>query len=241
MRLVVEGELAGAVSVVPAAEFDEEPLNQRMRDLAWLGPRAAAHQAVNARLMEAEEALLPLAFGSVYHDEESLRRRLRERADELVTRLEQVRGRAEWVVSITRDESQALAAIDEASAALQRLNSDIAASAPGRTYLLTRRLGEVHRQELASLDAEVVRAAIERLDGTVERLYREPIVPGAPGGPIARISLLVPRADQVRFVEEVGRLEADWGPRGCAIALTGPWPPYRFGGVPLEPASPGGG
>ena len=42
-------------------------------------------------------------------------------------------------------------------------------------------------------------------------------------------------------IDEKGRLAREWGPRGCAIALTGPWPPYRFGGVPLEPASPGGG
>src|SRR5205814_753791 len=50
--LVAEGPVAAVVSAVPAAEFDEEPLNSRLRDLDWLGPRAAAHQAVNARLME---------------------------------------------------------------------------------------------------------------------------------------------------------------------------------------------
>lgn len=34
VRAVVEGAIAGAVGAVPAAEFDEEPLNVRLRDRA---------------------------------------------------------------------------------------------------------------------------------------------------------------------------------------------------------------
>jgi hypothetical protein len=236
VRFVIEGTLAGAVSTVPAAEFDEEPLNARLRDLEWLGPRAAAHQEVNARLLDLSEALVPLAFGSVYRDEASLHRRLRERADELAGRLEGLRGRAEWVVTVARDEEAALAAIDEGSDALRRLNDEIATSPPGRSYLLRRRLGEVRRQELASRDVLAVREVIEGLGAAAERVFREPLVEGRPGGPIARVSLLVERAHQGAFLEEVGRIEQSWRARGYQVAVTGPWPAYRFGGVPLEPA-----
>ena len=68
VRAVVEGPIAGAVGTVPAAEFDEEPLNARLRDMGWLGPRAAEHQAVNGRLHELDDALVPLSFGTVYRD-----------------------------------------------------------------------------------------------------------------------------------------------------------------------------
>lgn len=242
VTLVVEGDLAGVVSPVPGAEFDEEPLNQRLRDLDWLAPRAAAHQEVNARLLERDDALLPLAFGSVYRDEASLRRRLRERATELGARLAIVRGRAEWVVTVARDEPRALAALEQGSETLQRLHREIAASAPGRSYLLTRRLGDARRQEMANRDALVVRELLEGLGPAVERVYRESLAAPAtghptPSGPIARISLLVERTRQGAFLDEVGRIEHVWQERGYQIGLTGPWPPYRFGGVPLEPTA----
>jgi hypothetical protein len=232
--LVEEGPIAAVVSAVPAEEFDEEPLNGRLRDLDWLGPRAAAHQAVNARLMELDDALLPLSFGSVYRDERSLRRTLAERGGEFSRRLEAVRARAEWVVTLARDEAGALASLEHASEALQRLNGEIGSSPPGRQYLLRRRLGELRRQELANLDAEAIRSAVLNLTGAVERVYREPLADGAPGGPIARASVLVPRAGAGAFLEEIGRLDGVWSERGYSLVATGPWPPYRFGGLPPD-------
>jgi len=232
--LVTGGPVAAVVSAVPAEEFDEEPLNSRLRDLDWLSPRAAAHQAVNARLMELDDALLPLSFGSVYRDEASLRRTLESRADDFARRLEAVRGRAEWVVTLTRDQTRALASLEHASEVLRRLNDEIAASPPGRQYLLTRRLGDVRRQELANLDAEAIQSAVLGLAGAVERIYREPLAEGTVGGPVARASLLVPRAGEAAFLAEVGRLDRVWSARGYSLAATGPWPPYRFGGLPLD-------
>jgi hypothetical protein len=234
VRLIVEGDVAGVVGAVPSREFDEEPLNERMRDLEWLGPRAAAHQAVNARLMELADALVPLSFGTVYRDEAGLTRALRARHDDFVRRLEAMRGRDEWVVTLTRDEALALAALEEGSEPLRRLNEEIAASTPGRQYLLSRRLGEVQRQELAVLDEQAIQLAVLGLASTVERVYREPLAEGAAGAPIARASLLIPRARTSAFLAEVDRLDRDWRERGYSLVATGPWPPYRFGGLPLE-------
>jgi hypothetical protein len=232
--LVTEGPVAAVVSAVPAEEFDEGPLNSHLRDLGWLSPRAATHQAVNARLMELEDALLPLSFGSVYRDEASLRRTLEAQADDFARRLEAVRGRAEWVVTLTRDQARALASLERASEALRRLNDEIAASPPGRQYLLTRRVGGMRRQELANLDAEAIQSAVLGLAGAVERIYPEPLAEGTVGGPVARASLLVPRAREAAFLAEVGRLDRVWSARGYSLAATGPWPPYRFGGLPLD-------
>src|SRR5579884_3187587 len=73
VRWIEEAGLAAAVSDVPRGDFDEEPLNARIRDLAWLGPRAEAHQAVNAQLAEQAEACLPLAFGTVFRTDDRVR------------------------------------------------------------------------------------------------------------------------------------------------------------------------
>jgi hypothetical protein len=234
VRLIVEGDVAGVVGAVPAREFDEEPLNERMRDLEWLGPRAAAHQVVNARLMELADALVPLSFGTVYRDEAGLARALRAGHDDFVRRLEAMRGRDEWVVTLTRDEALALAALERDSEPLRRLTQEIAASTPGRQYLLGRRLEEVRRQELTSLDAEAVQSAVLGLASSVERVHRERLAEGAAGAPIARASVLIPRARTSAFLADVDRLDRHWRERGYSLVATGPWPPYRFGGLPLE-------
>src|SRR5438067_4422383 len=65
VRAIEQDDLLAVVSDVTAAEFEEVPLNRLMRDLAWLGPHAEAHQAVNAQLFALAGALLPLAFGAI--------------------------------------------------------------------------------------------------------------------------------------------------------------------------------
>ena len=69
VRAIVDGALAAAYSEVDGVEYGEAVLNERVRDLDWLAPRAAAHQSVNARLLELAGVVLPLSFGALYRDE----------------------------------------------------------------------------------------------------------------------------------------------------------------------------
>jgi hypothetical protein len=234
VRLLAEGDVGAVVSDVPAAEFEEEPLNRLMREMEWLAPRATAHQAVNAALMERVEALLPLSFGAVYRDEAGILRTLRERRPDLAERLEAVRGRSEWVATLHRDEPRALAAAEENDADLARLHEEIAAAAPGRAFLLRRQVEEVRRAALERLDREAAAAAVVGLAALVERVHAEPIVRTMPDAPLARTSLLVRREDEGELVQAIADLARRWEERGYALRLTGPWPPYRFGGITTE-------
>jgi hypothetical protein len=234
VRLLADGNVAAAYSEVPPEEFEEEPLNRLMREMEWLAPRATAHQAVNAALMERAEALLPLSFGAVYRDPAGIVRTLRERKAELAERLDAVRGRSEWVATLHRDEPRALAAAEESDPDLARLNEEIAAAAPGRAFLLRRRLEEVRKAALERLDREAAAAAVVGLADLVERVHAEPIVRTSPDAPLARTSLLVRREDEGDLVQQVADLARRWEERGYALRLTGPWPPYRFGGITPE-------
>jgi hypothetical protein len=249
VRAVEEGDLAGAVSAVPAAHFDEAPLNRLVRDLSWLAPRAAAHQDVNAHLFAAGDAVLPVAFGAIFRDAAAVRRLLADRQQDLVARLGRLRDRAEWIVTVQRDEAQAAAAVDRENAAVRRLLEELDASSAGRAYLLRRRVDEERRRALLRLDAEVVQAVVARLAAHAEDLYREPLVrvgerppalldqadAAARAGPIARLSVLVRRDASAALLAATDQLSGEYAPRGYALAVTGPWPPYRFGG--LEPGA----
>jgi hypothetical protein len=231
VRTVHAGELAAFVSDVPDVEFAEAPLNKNLSDLAWLTPRAVRHQEVNASLALSIDPLVPLSFGTVFHDPAGVERMLRERAAEIAPRLEALRGKAEWIAVVRRDEKAALASLESASDVLRALRADIDAASPGRAYLITRRLDETKRQELRVSDAGAIAAAIGSLEGAGAKLFREPLVEDAGGGMIARYSALAGRDDGAALAAAgIG----EWAARGYALELTGPWPAYRFATVDPE-------
>ncbi|MER7400669.1 GvpL/GvpF family gas vesicle protein, partial [Streptomyces sp. NPDC000151] len=97
VRTVAEGPLAALVSEVPAAEFDQPAVRDRLEDLTWLEATARAHRQVVDETAAAV-GVLPLRLVTVYRDEDAVRAALAahtERFERLLTRLE---GRLEWGV-----------------------------------------------------------------------------------------------------------------------------------------------
>jgi hypothetical protein len=241
VRLLVEGPLAAAVSPMPAAEFEDIPLNGGAPDLRWLAPRARAHHTVNDRLFERTAAVIPLSFGrAIFGSEEAVRQFLRREQAGLLARLTRVRDRAEWVLSVRRDQGAALAYLEQASPQLQRARARERARAatgrPGHAYLRQQRLGKVQREELARLDGEATQAILSALEPRVERAFSEPLIEGMQSEVLARASVLVPRTPESGFLEAVKRIREQWQGRGYEVAVSGPWPPYRFAGQQAEEA-----
>lgn len=200
VEAVVEGRLLGATSAVPAADYEEEPLNERRQDLNWLAPRAASHQDVNGKLLDLASAVIPLAFGAIYRGTEGVRELLRTRADDLADRLRAVEGRAEWIVSIEREGS----------------------GAP---------LGDATR------DAAMAEETWATIEAIAERVYREPLIGDPTAAAVARFSVLASREREIELGEVVRRLAATGTSEGYRVRLSGPWPTYRFGGLPTEPVA----
>ena len=236
VRWVVDDGLAAAVSDVPAEDFDEAPLNENVRDMAWLGPRAVAHQDVNARLHEQGEAIVPLAFGTVFRDDDRVKHLLHEQRSAFAERLAAVRDCAEWVVSLHLLKEPDADYVAMASPALQALRKEIASSTPGRAHLLQRRLAELERDERRRLEAESGEQVVARLREIALDVYMEPLPSDAVERPLVRASLLVSRADESRFVQQFERLQAHWPEPVYRLMLSGPWPPYRFGGLQRDDA-----
>jgi hypothetical protein len=223
VRWVAHADLVAAVSDVPREEFDEEPLNAGLTDMQWLAPRALAHQDVNQQLFEATEALIPLSFGTVFRDDSRVEAMLRIRATGLRERLGRVRGCSEWVVAVHRTAEPDASGIES----VRELQQEIAAAQPGRAHLLRKRLETVEREAQRQVEVETAEHVLTSLRGIAEDVFQEPLPTDAVDKPLLRASVLVKRADEARFVQEVEQLQTGW----YQVLLTGPWPPYRFGGL----------
>jgi hypothetical protein len=229
VEAIVEGGLLGVTSVVPAADYEEQPLNERLQDLDWLTPRAAAHQEVNGRLLDLAGAVIPLSFGAIYRGTDGVRDLLRSRAEDFGDRLRAVDGRAEWIVSIEREGSD-----PAAGDAVRALDAEIAAAAPGRAFLLRKRREEALRQDRRVRDAAVAEEAWATIEAIAERVYREPLIEDPTTAAVARFSVLADRDREVELGDVIRRLGASGVSAGYGVRLSGPWPAYRFGGLPSE-------
>lgn len=227
VHALAEGRFVAAVSAVSESDYGAEALNERIRDLEWLTPRASAHQAVNARLLELTGTVLPLAFATLYRDEARVREMLREDVAERRARLEALAGRAEWVVTVTREGETALAA-DE----LRALDEEIARATPGKAFLLERRRTGVASAASERADADAARRALDVLTEVSERAYREPVAHGGADLVALRVSLLAPRAGSDEVEAAIARLRDELAGAGYRVRSTGPWPAYRFGSLP---------
>jgi hypothetical protein len=227
VRAIVEGALLAAVSDVDAGDYETEPLNTHVRDLDWLAPRAAAHQAVNGRLLELLGSVLPLSFGAIYRDDARVKEMLGEDAAARASRLEALRGRAEWVMTLTRDSD---ASLDEED--VRALEREISASAPGRAFLLEKRRSSVVARSLERRDAEAAERALESVQAVAEQTYREPTAQAGPDVVVLRASLLVEREKEAALGEAILRAERTLAETGYRLRASGPWPAYRFGGMP---------
>lgn len=238
IRWVCNGSLCSAVSDVPETEFAEEPLNANVTDMDWLGPRAVAHQEVNAHLHRMREAIIPLSFGTVFRDDERVRQFLADNREPLEARLERVRGADEWVLSLHQVAPLSSSDLERRSPALRAARAEIDASPPGRAHLLRRRLAELERDERRRVETEVAAAALEILTAVTRDAFAEPLPRDTVDRPLVRASLLVARSNEVAFDDAVERLRARWPEPTYSLILSGPWPPYRFGG--LEPSATAG-
>ncbi len=227
VRAIAAGPFAAAYSEVDDDAYGEDGLNDRVRDIDWLTPRAAAHQAVNARLLDIAGVVLPLSFGALYRDDERVREMLREDVPARTERLRQLAGRGEWVVTVLRD------AADErdSDGALEVLDREIASSAPGKGYLLTKRRSAVAKEATAKADADAADIAMRHLARAGESTYREPVVHGGGDVVVLRVSLLAPKATTGTVDGAVAAMTAELEPRGYRVRVTGPWPAYRFGSL----------
>ncbi|MFF4348177.1 GvpL/GvpF family gas vesicle protein [Streptomyces sp. NPDC001530] len=207
LRAVRGDSVCAVVSETP----DELTVNRRDMD---------AHHEVQARLFE-EGTTLPLHFGLLAQDEDSVRAVLAEREREFSERLDELTGRVEFNLKAAWDEEAALREILEQSEEIRNLNE--ATRRDDASYEDRLALGEMVAQEVLRRQEALAAEIVKELQPLV---HAERIAPPSDQYAV-NASFLVDREHADEFAE-AGRQLAERLGEQAGIRVLGPLPPYSF-------------
>lgn len=204
LRRIPVGSLAAVVSKAPP------DLRARRRDLL-------AHQLVLDDLLR-QGSVLPMRFGVVSPDEETLRDELTRCADRYHALLRDLTGRVELNVKVLPDEEQMLREVARDEPVVRRLRErDVG------TYHSRLALGEAVAGALRERQHADAHQVLETLGPLAVRTAVGPQTSGT----VLNAGFLIERADTEMFTGAVEALGRRMGAR-VRLHCTGPLPPYSF-------------
>ncbi len=218
--------ISAVFTPVSAEAFSQEAIDARAGDLEWLGAIGYRHQDVVSDLMK-RTAIVPLRAFTLFSSEEALRAYLHEHRAMLASALERLDGKQEWTLRVELEPSKWSEALASRVASLRDLQNEIAGAAPGKAFLLRKKLDDERKRASHAAEQEVV-AEIERL--VLEKLGCETIAETREhrDGAFPQINVLLNRDEEARLQELRGEMTARYESEGVTLGLTGPWPPYTF-------------
>ncbi|MGC9539368.1 GvpL/GvpF family gas vesicle protein [Streptomyces sp. UG1] len=218
VRVLAEGELAALVSDAP------EGLRPKRRELL-------AHAGV---LAEAGEAgcVLPMRFGSVAPDDDTVTAVLAERAEHYKERLTALDGKVEYNVKASHAEEAVLHRVLAENPEIRAM-TEANRQAGGGSYQQRLQLGEMVVAAVKAQEAEDATDVRHTLQPAAEAVS----VGAESTGCLANVSFLVDRDGAETFLTAVEQLRQ--GHPHLELRVNGPLPPYSF--VEPGPAEPPAG
>ncbi|HUZ78389.1 MAG TPA: GvpL/GvpF family gas vesicle protein [Chloroflexota bacterium] len=228
------GSVVAVLSQV-GADFEEDRLNDHVRDLEWLSPRAVRHHAVVDALYARASVVLPLAFATLFASPESLDAELLRDQQALLHRLEFLRGKEAWELKLRRDATAFEAALVAHSQTLRDVQEALQRQGgPGATFMLRKKLERLRAEEALALRRQVrveVHAALSAACAQARVDSLDVAGVGESGELEMKSAYLVDhqRADGMKLAAQ-GQA-AQYGQLGYSLELSGPWPAFSFAGA----------
>ncbi|MFF4250410.1 GvpL/GvpF family gas vesicle protein [Streptomyces sp. NPDC001663] len=207
VRVLTAGDLAAVVSDAP------EGLRPKRKDLL-------AHQNVLAEA-GAAGAVLPMRFGSVAPDDDTVTSVLTERADHYKERLQALDGKVEYNVKATHQEEAVLHRVMSENPEIRAM-TEANRQSGGGSYEQRLRLGEMVVAAVKDRETE---------DAAEVQSALEPVATAVNAGPestgwLVNLSFLVERDAAESFLAEVEQVRK--GHPHIELRVNGPLPPYSF-------------
>ena len=219
------------LSRLPTSGYSPARIEQSSGDVAWLSPRAMAHDRVLTWAQEHGGGVVPLPMFTMFGSDDALAKSLEERKDGIARVFRKVHGADEFGVRIHRRQEQMLSAIDRLDPELAALRREAAGAPPGQRYLLERKIDERSKSSVRAASQRIAREIYDSLRDIARDAVARPLTPDASRADVTLVlngAFLVDRAKVDAFRAAVGAHMRDQEPNGLVFDFTGPWPPYNF-------------
>jgi hypothetical protein len=222
-------DLCAIVCELPQEEFCGPAAERRMRQLAWVAPRALRHEAVVEMVMR-RSPVLPARFGTLFSSPERLAEFLAAHRKTISQFLGRVVDHEEWSVKGRLDRKRAtLALISERLAAQQ---AQLAALPPGTRYFQELRTRSAAEKELSLWLDEICRQVASDLAKQACDVRECPVgsreAPESDAEVVLNWAYLLPHSGTSAFRARIDQLNVNHASQGLVWEMSGPWPPYRF-------------
>jgi hypothetical protein len=229
-----EGHEAGDVVSVSCGTFAAAVSGLSSRIIAAMPHNVWRHERVLERLMQ-DHTVLPLRFGTICPNADTLREFLGPLTNDLLNDLERVRGKVELALRIVDGNRsiplratglRVLTTDHQVATALHSLigtSNDDEPTGRGAAYLRARMRhhhNEIAREDSAKQLGQLLR---QKLDAVLKDIVCAPPADASAG---YRASCLVERDLVPAFADALERFRVDH-PQ-FEVTCTGPWPPYSF-------------
>ena len=232
VELVTDDDIAALTGRVDASVYGSG-VDERIADVAWIAPRATAHDAVLTWASDLG-AVVPLPLLSLFRTEDAVRAMLADRRDELRQLLKRLALGREYGVRVFRVDAELRHALSSFSASIAALEVEMSsATSPGQAYLLGRKLDAARKGELHRVADVVATAAYEELAAHALASTQDSVPKATAdqtGAAVLNASFLVAHGRLDEFRAALTSLVRDYTGRGFRLEFTGPWPPYHFAG-----------
>lgn len=218
--------LAAVVGEVVIDDFSEANL----QSLAWLGERAARHEAVVAQVMM-RSPVLPVKFGTIFRSRLSLDTFLSQHRADVVQALDRLQDKTEWSVKGYLAEDVARDYIAVADSDISSRTKALSTS-PGARYLQQKQLDLKIETALQAVVAKITQDSLQALAAcavaSVGLRLHASAVSGRPERMVINTSFLLTPQQMAIFQSTLAQQQALGAAMGLGLELRGPWPPYNF-------------
>ena len=177
-------------------------------------------------------SVIPMKFGMLFKNEESLKDCLRNNYQQFKESLEKLKGKQEWGVKVYLQEDIFKKALEEKNETVLAKKKEIESMPKGMAFFAQKNINEIISQ-----------VKDKELDGITEEIYEnfgqlsfsknkdkllEMDFTGRPEEMVLNAFYLIEESKLDSFQTRVGELKEKYTPVGLEIALNGPWPSYHF-------------
>ena len=192
-----------------------------------------AHQKVVDAAWQRFGTVIPIGFDTIIRGnevadpEENMKNWLRDDYDNLKTKMEKVKGRAEYGVQVFWDSKVMAQKITEESLEVKKLEEEVKSKPRGLAYMYRQKLEELLRKEMGKQADRYFKEFYEKIKPHANDLHVEKTKKAEDENMqmLMNLSCLLPKDGSKVLGDELEKINAV---EGFSVRYTGPWPPYSF-------------